>query len=278
MLMRNFLALIPSKIRKKYEKFIRKRMDARIPEYLGMSPRTAFSDQDVFIVGYPKSGNTWFQNLISGLVFGVDPELAPDALIQEIVPDLHRKRFYKRIREQMFFKSHHLPRPEYRKVIYLLRDGRDVMVSYYHYNKAIYGDSADMDLMIESGQFLFPCQWQEHVRQWRKNAYGADMITVKYEDLLHDPWPELEKVCRFVGLERSPATLRTVYDQCSFKALRRKEQTAGLDDPTWPRDKAFFRRGKHGSHKDEMSARSLRKFLAVAGKTLRECGYIDTDS
>jgi len=275
MLMKDVVAFLPSKIRKKYEKFLRKRMDVRIPGYLGLSPRTELSDQDVFIVGYPKSGNTWFQNIVSGLAFGVDPELAPDALIQEIVPDLHRKKFYKRIREQMFFKSHHLPRPEYRKVIYLLRDGRDVMVSYYHYNKAIYGDSANMDLMIETGQFLFPCPWHEHVRQWRQNAHGADMITVKYEHLLHDPLPELEKVCRFVGLERTPAALRTVYEKCSFTTLRRKEQAAGLDDPSWPRDRAFFRRGKQGSYKEEMSSQSLQKFLTVAGKTLRQCGYRD---
>lgn len=273
--MKSLAAFIPGKLRKKYEKFIRRRMDAEIPGYLGLSPREEVSRKDVFIVGYPKSGNTWFQNIISGLAFGVDPELAPDALIQEIVPDVHRKKFYKRIHERMFFKSHHLPRPEYGKVIYLLRDGRDVMVSYYHYNKAIYGDSADLDLMIDSGQYLFPCHWHGHVRQWRENPYGADMITVRYEDLLHDPLPELEKVCLFLELERSASALRTVHEKCAFAKLRRKERAFGLDDPAWPRGKAFFRRGAQGSYKDEMPPRTLQKFLAVAGETLRECGYAD---
>ena len=32
--------------------------------------------EDIFIVGYPKSGNTWFQNLVVGAVYGMDPRRA----------------------------------------------------------------------------------------------------------------------------------------------------------------------------------------------------------
>src|SRR5687768_13824154 len=99
-----------------------------------LTPIKETKAEDVFIVGYPKSGNTWLQNLAGAVVYGVLPEFAPPALMHlELVPDVHQKQFYKRYSTPMFFKSHHLPRPEYRKVVYVLRDGRDVMVSYFQF-------------------------------------------------------------------------------------------------------------------------------------------------
>ena len=96
-------------------------------EEMGRHPIDQTGAQDVFIVGYPKSGNTWYQNLVSGLVFGCNPAVTSDHVIQELVPDVHSKKFFRRFGDRAFFKSHHLPRREYRHVVYLLRDGRDAM-------------------------------------------------------------------------------------------------------------------------------------------------------
>ena len=41
--------------------------------------------EDVFIVAYPKSGMTWFQNLVCGLAYGVNPGKAPPFLINDLV-------------------------------------------------------------------------------------------------------------------------------------------------------------------------------------------------
>jgi hypothetical protein len=90
-----------------------------------------FNPSDMFVAGYPKSGNTWVQYMMAGVLFGVDTRLAPDSLIQDLVPDVYFKRFYRRYLSSMFFKTHDLPKPNYRKVIYFVRDGRDVMVSYF---------------------------------------------------------------------------------------------------------------------------------------------------
>src|ERR1700728_3872206 len=79
---------------------------------------------DIVVAGYPKSGNTWMQYLLAGLRFGIDVRLAPDSLVQELIPDMHSKRFYKRHLAPMFFKTHQLPKREFRRVIYLVRDGR----------------------------------------------------------------------------------------------------------------------------------------------------------
>src|SRR5207244_4155349 len=76
-------------------------------------PTTASHPHAVFLVAYPKSGITWLQAMVAGAIYGLDPQRAPDSLVQDLVPDVHYKRFYKRYRTSMFFKTHHLPRPEY---------------------------------------------------------------------------------------------------------------------------------------------------------------------
>ena len=72
--------------------------------------------EDIFVVGYPKSGNTWIQYLLAGMIFGIDARLAPDSLIQDLVPDVHFKEFYRHYLTPTFFKTHDLPQPHHRRV------------------------------------------------------------------------------------------------------------------------------------------------------------------
>ena len=106
------------------KKLLERELDKRIRSTLRLVPIGEFAEEDVFIVGYPKSGNTWFQHLAVGVLYGIDPRYAPDALVQELHPDVHYKSFYKRFRTPMTFMSHHLPRPDHRRVVYLVRDNK----------------------------------------------------------------------------------------------------------------------------------------------------------
>ena len=239
----------------------------------GWTPITEFLKEDVFIVGYPKSGNTWFQNLVTGVVYGVNPEFAPDTLVQEIVPDVHYKQYYKRLTTPMFFMSHHLPRPNYKRVVYLLRDGRDVMVSYYHHNRALKGDDFDFYDMVRNGEELFPCKWHKHVEAWIANPYDTEMIIIRYEELKKDPVGVLRRFCEFIGEDRDEALLHTVALKSSFRKMHEKEDRYGWDNHSWPKDKHFVRRGEVGSYKDEMPEEVLEAFLQESRETLRNLGY-----
>jgi hypothetical protein len=230
-----------------------------------------FDPNDIFLAGYPKSGNTWVQYLLAGLVFGVSPRLVPDSLVLHLVPDVHSRRFYTRHLTPTFFKTHDLPRPEYRKVIYLVRDGRDVMVSYFHHLTALSGPQDYMKLVI--GDRLFPCRWHEHVEAWLANPHRAEMITIRYENLKKNTVHELKRICDFAGLKRERSLLRYVARNTTFDRMREHERKMGWLNAAWPKDKAFIRRGKVGSYKDEMPAEVLAAFQRLSMLTLKRLGY-----
>lgn len=229
--------------------------------------------EDVFIAGYPKSGNTWMQHLLASLLFGVEPQYLPDRLAQELVPDMHVKKYYKRFLPFSCFKTHAFPRPEYRKVIHLVRDGRDAMASYYAMNKAL-GKSSSLEEMIVDGKNLFPGKWHVHTRQWLDNPYDAEIIEVKYEDLLNEPQQELEKICAFLGLERSEDLIARCISGNSFKSMQKREKSYGMDNKKWNKDEKFVRKGKSGSYKTEVPDHLVQHFTDESSEELKHFGYL----
>lgn len=229
--------------------------------------------RDVYLVSYAKSGNTWLRNLVMGVMYGVDLEYASPRLLEDLVPDLHSKRYYARYVTPMFFKWHLLPQPEQRRVVYLLRDGRDVMVSFYHYATAIYrGPHMGFLQMVQQ----IGSTWPEHVAAWEANPYGAEILWIRYEDLLRDPVAEMRRLCEFVGVQRDDERLARACEQASFAKMRQKEIEYGWQADLGPHVGEYFvRRGIAGSHKDEMPPDVLAAFLEHAGPTLRRLGYLE---
>ena len=230
---------------------------------------------DVFIVGFPKSGNTWMQSLMAGVLYGIDTEFMPDKLAQEIVPDVHGRKYYKRFGVINFFKTHHLPKPNYKKVIYLVRDGRDAMVSYYHFNKNL-GVDVTLEGMVKYGKNVYPAKWAEHVSSWQKNPYNAVILTIRYEDLLNQPLIELNKICSFVNIERSEELLNKVIVGNEIDKMRKRvKDTGGLGNKMWEGDKGvkFFRKGKSGSYKSEMPLELISFFNEESSSALKLFNY-----
>jgi len=249
------------------------KINLKIRSLTGLTPNFESVDDDVFIIGHPKSGTTWFQNLVAGVVYGVDPEYAPYALVRDLVPG-HLQLYYKRYRTPAFFKSHELPKPEYKRVVYLVRDGRDVMVSYHHHMETVKQKPIDMLKVVRGKKSMWPFTWQEHVEAWLVNPYQAQLLVIKYEDLQADTLKELQRFCAFVGLERDNAFLKQVAQKASFESLRRKEMREGIANPNWPKDQLFMRRGEIGSYQDEMPEDALEAFMREAGETMRKLGYL----
>jgi len=90
---------------------------------------------DVFILSYPKSGNARTRFLIANLVY---PETPADfSNINRLTPDPEAlsKRALARMPRPRIIKSHQYFDPRYKRVIYVVRDPRDVPLSQYHFQR-----------------------------------------------------------------------------------------------------------------------------------------------
>ena len=88
---------------------------------------------DTFLVSYPKSGSTWVRFLVANLR---SPDKNPDFTnINDLFTDFQAfsKRALLRLPRPRTMKSHLYFDSRYRKVLYIVRDPRDVVLAEYHF-------------------------------------------------------------------------------------------------------------------------------------------------
>lgn len=230
------------------------------------------TDRDVFLVSYPRSGNTWVRFLIANLLKPDDIEIDFHN-VQEYVPEINRNNdIIEALPSPRVIKSHALFKPAFPKVIYLVRDGRDVYVSYYYYRlKQLEEGISFSDYLRRTDHF--PSLWQEHVDSWLKSDQDQPhILLVRYEDLLSKPETELRKIVDFIGIERSDEGISTAVEVSRFDKMRKIDQTKGRKyNLTGTKD--FVRKGKAGTWQEEFSQEDIDYFKMTAGDMLIRLGY-----
>jgi len=257
--------------------YVDEELDGKVRALTHLVPNQQLDPNDVFIVGYMKSGTTWFRNLVAGVIYGLTSGHTPYSVVWEVVPNHGPKKpYYKRYSTPMYFRSHAFPLPEYKRVVYVLRDGRDVVVSLAHHLQAVHEQEVGLAKLAKGRHPSFSGKyaWYDHVEAWLSNPYQAQMLIIKYEDLKKDSILELRRFCEFTGVKRDEDFLEKVVTSTSFEKMRDKEARLGFGRQHWPKDRLFVRRGQVGSHKDEMPPEVLEMFLRQAGDTLRKTGYL----
>lgn len=187
------------------------------------------------------------------------------------------------------------------RVVHIIRDGRDSAISNLH---AVWNTSRDrggpVDLepeelerrdayledpqgFLESGRSIFTerringlaKRWARTIRKGRNDGrelFGDNYLELRYESLLDDPVPELEKLFGFIGASRERDTLARIVEENSF------ERWSGRK-PGEERSGSFFRKGVHGDWKGVFNRRDREVYKRHAGDLLVELGYeTDLDS
>lgn len=235
----------------------------------GLLPITKSEDQDVFIVGFPKSGNTLMQHIVGHLFYGIN-ENASRSMINLIAPDVYANKHYFRFNDLCFFKSHERPNPRYKKVIYVIRDGREALLSYYHMLKNM-NKEVSLDDLYKGRTKIYGGLWHEHINEWEANPYNAEIIWVKYEDLKNDKMKVLKSLCDFLNISRTEQELDEVIKCTSFnhmKNLENRNDWQKMNNKASLSKGNFVRKGAINSYQTEVDEKLIKEFESLSNPTL----------
>jgi len=239
-------------------------------------------DDDTFLVSYPKSGNTWVRFLLANLIY--PNESVGFANINRLLPspDVLSKRFLKKVPRPRILKSHQPFDVRFRKVIYLVRDPRDVIVSEYHFNLKKRYIAADVTLEEFARRFLLGetssyGSWWEHTASWIGARQGNPaFLLVRYEDLLADSIGETTKIAQFLSLPVDRERLQAAVDRSSanrMRELERKQADQWTGTKNTVKDIPFVRSAKSGGWKQSLPATIAAEIEAAWAPMLKHLEY-----
>ncbi len=246
----------------------------------GMSLRVR--SDDTFLVSYPKSGNTWMRFLIANLLQQNPPIglLEADCLIPSV--DGKSKKFFDDMKSPRVIKSHFSFIPAYKRVIYVVRDPRDVVMSQYHYQikRGVLEAGASLDGFV--GRFLKGevCpygSWGDNVGSWTATRRDdPNFLLLRYEDMLADVTSGAAKISDFLGCGQDANRIAVAVERSSLENMRKVEKAEGKkwDSTKGTRqDMSFFRSAKSGEGRATLSRESIERIEKAWGPLMHSVGY-----
>ena len=227
---------------------------------------------DLFLVSYPKSGNTWFRFLVAHL----RGHEATFANIEQLVPDIYRStgREMQRLPSPRVLKSHEPFDPRYPRAIYVVRDPRDVAVSYFHYlrKQRQLEEETTLDELVEmfvAGQLDRYGTWGENVAGWMT----ADRtLRIRYEDALRDTPATLRTIAEFAGWDvTDDAIQRAIAASAADKMRESEHEWTALEGSR--DDIAFVREARSGGWRDVLSGDAVARIERAFAPQMQALGY-----
>lgn len=164
------------------------------------------------------------------------------------------------------------------RVLYIVRDGRDVAVSYYYHNMRQGNFDGDFGAFTErllAGAVDSYGTWHGHVLGWTERArrQPQQVSIVRYEDLLADPVSEFLQISRTFELGLTHEQLVAAIHSNSAAEMRAKESASSHLRVGQVQDISFVRSARAGQWREMFDDRLLKRFEAVAGHGLLAAGY-----
>lgn len=225
-----------------------------------------YVDGKIVIFGLQKAGNTWLLSLLSDTFelpafFNVyDPQqIGTRGIVSTHDP----------------LTSEIWSRSDFVHAVCLVRDLRDIVLSYFHYMqtesfqhdvpKAKYPDIEsfyfDWFLSRMAVAHRYETYWDEYA------SHGVPVV--RYERLVADTRGELQRLFERWGLAYDPTKLDHAIKQNEFGSLKRKGKKIGKVQI----EASHFRKGKAGTFRDELPENIVRDINNRFGATLTRWGY-----
>ena len=275
----------------------------------------------IWISSYPKSGNTWTRYFLSNYFFNkqkinsdfnilnkIDkfppykflPQLISEDEIKESAYNISKYwtkiqlEITKENEDFIFLKNHNaLVSVEGRNLtderfslafIYLVRDPRDIAVSYSNFDKTLSIDKA-IERITSENLYCHVTKklpldvevlgsWKFNYNSWKSGVAEVPRIIIKYEDLINNTFETKLKIIKFLSniLNFKVDTNQIKYsiEQSDFKRLQGIENNQKFHEST----NTFFNSGKIGQWKNILSPTQINKIEKFCSDEMKELGYL----
>jgi Sulfotransferase domain len=269
-----------------------------------------------WIASYPKSGNTWVRAIVDRIVhpertFDINAlgETAPSfgRLTQEYV-SAHNvelsasspgevRRYWTPVQRQIcktadsdiFLKTHNIaarfdsgPFPDpssTTSAIYIVRDPRDVALSYaYHYKYslglavvALCTSTAFNVKQQDLGKSELLMSWGEHVFGWT-SLNSCPLLVLRYEDMLSDTGEGVRAIGKFMDKPLSDDRVDEIVRATSFEQLKSQEKARGFNESV--RSEGFFRAGTSGQWRGVKEQSVFQPIIDKSARMMKRFGYL----
>ncbi|XP_078658626.1 sulfotransferase 1B1-like isoform X1 [Branchiostoma floridae x Branchiostoma belcheri] len=165
------------------------------------------------------------------------------------------------------------------KVIVIMRNPKDVAVSYYHFSLDImrnyfyFGRIAAYFItwdrffnLFLSGEVVFG-DFYDHVLSWWEKRHDPHFLFLKYEDVQRNPTDAVKTVVEFLEVDLDDVTIRRIAKESSFHNMKEM-----LDDSHLKHRTVMARKGVVGDWKNYFTPEQSRAFDAKYREKLEGTG------
>ena len=201
-----------------------------------------------------------------------------------------------------FFKTHHINckigensftnKNNTLGTIYIVRDPRNLVESFSNFYKK------DKSLAIQditskgfvsgasyinnkqNNVFTIIGSWNDHYNSWTK--INTNLLVIKYEDLLNDPFKELDRIIiflkKFMNFKYDDYKIQNIINSTSFERMQRMEDDEGFFEmPFKDNDQnkvKFFNKGRKNDWRKYLDKNESDNIENKFEKEMKELGYI----
>lgn len=265
-----------------------------------------FRNDDIFIATYAKSGTTWIQQIVSQLIFngktGLDvAEMSPWVDFRLPPKDIKLIAIENQ-RHRRFLKTHlpldalvYSPKAKY---LYIARDGRDVLWSFYHHHstqvESFYTALNEVgrpdikpfepprkDIVEYYREWLehdgYPIwSFWENIATWWEYRHLPNLLMLHFSALRKDMPGEIRKIADFLEIPIDEKQWNSILEHCSFDYMKaHAEESAPMGGALWEGGaKTFINKGTNGRWKDMLIEADSTRYESLALEKLGpECAH-----
>jgi len=255
-----------------------------------------FRDDDIIISTYAKSGTTWVQQILAQLIFNG----ATDINVAEMSPWVDFRLPPKEVKfpaieaqtHRRFLKTHlpvdalvYSPKAKY---IYVARDGRDVLWSYYNHHSN-HNDLFYQEINAVGGSGIEPAKPPQHeihedfqawlekdgyplwrywhnVRTWWEIRHLLNLMLLHFSALKADMPGQIRRIAEFLDIPVDESQWDAIVEHCSFDYMRAHAELAvPLGGAMWEGGaKTFIHKGTNGRWRDVLTEEDIANYESRA--------------